>query len=173
MCVCVHECVYTHTHTQWSTSSVVHQTCLDPRPTCCQELDGVVKIVRSSLQFVGGCLILQPWQMSLLPSKEDLFCFFAITKSMMPIHFKCTRSLQWSVDNLKTVVYTCRIKWLTGSVEGYCLWWFFSNGNLSVVERFWLPGKWRWTEAAVGCSQTWPGDVLSKIPMWARIHCRT
>ena len=52
------------------------------------------------------------------PSVLLLFGELQIAESMMPVHFRCTRTLQCPVHNLNVVVCSCLARWLIGSVEG-------------------------------------------------------
>ena len=153
------------------TSSAVGQPCLDPQSTCCQELGGAVQVFRRSPQLVGvdsscghnWCLCFrqmgQSWRMWWIVCSASLQSQSA--ESVMPVRFRCARRPQCPVRNLNIVVCSCLARGLIESAEGCNLQWSFSIDTFDCFRvGFWPPGKWRWTEVAVVCSQTWPGDLL-------------
>ena len=51
---------FTVRKSSFSSSSAVHQPCLDLQSMCCQELGGAAQVFRRPPQLVGGWLILRP-----------------------------------------------------------------------------------------------------------------
>ena len=96
-----------------SLSSVVHQPCLDPQPTCCQELEGALGLPPVQ-KLVGGCqhncclcchqrkqsrrMCLTVCSASWQPQSAEFMTF---------VHFRCACRLQQPVGSLHNVVCAC------------------------------------------------------------------